>query len=293
MILVLTGPTGSGKSELALSLAKKLGAAIINADAFQVYQELNIATAKPPKEMRDAVPHYLFDFVPLDSSYNVAEYQEDMRSVLHFCLAKGQDVIIAGGTGLYIKAALFDYDFSPKAEVDMTPYLALGEEELQLELRKLDPISAEKIHPHNRQRVLRAIEICIGGGTAKSAIEERQSHEPLYPALFFGLNQERESLYEKVNQRVERMFEEGLLEETIPLIEKYGRDAMAFRAIGVKELFPYIDGQISLDEAKEAIKKNTRNYIKRQMTWFRHQFDLTWVDGESEILDEISAAMSK
>lgn len=285
MILVLTGPTGSGKSEIALSLAKRLGAAVINADAFQVYQELNIATAKPSKEMREAVPHFLFDFVPLDSAYNVAEYQEDMRSVLSFCLSKGQDVIIAGGTGLYIKAALFDYDFSPKAAVDLSPYQVLDDDALHAELAKLDPVSAEKIHPHNRQRVLRAIEIFLGGGTAKSELEQKQKHEPLYPVRFFGLNKERESLYERVNERVEEMFDAGLLEETLPLIEKYGRDAMAFRAIGVKELFPYIDGQITLEVAKETIKKNTRNYIKRQMTWFRHQFDVTWVDGEEQILN--------
>lgn len=284
MILVLTGPTGSGKSEIAVSLAKRLGAAVINADAFQVYQELNIATAKPSKEMREAVPHFLFDFVPLDSAYNVAEYQEDMRSVLSFCLSKGQDVIIAGGTGLYIKAALFDYDFSPKAAVDLSPYQVLDDDALHAELAKLDPVSAEKIHPHNRQRVLRAIEIFLGGGTAKSELEQKQKHEPLYPVRFFGLNKERESLYERVNERVEEMFDAGLLEETLPLIEKYGRDAMAFRAIGVKELFPYIDGQITLEVAKETIKKNTRNYIKRQMTWFRHQFDVTWVDGEEQIL---------
>ena len=289
MIIVLTGPTGSGKSELALSLAKKRGGAIINADAFQVYQELNIATAKPTLAMREAAPHFLYDFVPLSSSYNVAEYQEDMRSVLHFCLEKDQDVIIAGGTGLYIKAALFDYDFAPTSQVDMTPYLALDNLALHEELKKLDPISAEKIHPNNRQRVLRAIEISIGGRGAKSAIEEKQKHEPLYPVRFYGLNPDREELYEKVNRRVDKMFADGLLEETIPLIEKYGRDAMAFRAIGVKELYPYLDGLISLEEAKETIKKNTRNYIKRQMTWFRHQFDLNWVDGEEDILRDIAS----
>jgi len=289
VIIVLTGPTGSGKSELALSLAKKRGGAIINADAFQVYQELSIATAKPTLAMREASPHFLYDFVPLSSSYNVAEYQEDMRSVLHFCLEKNQDVIIAGGTGLYIKAALFDYDFAPTSQVDMRPYIALDNLALHEELKKLDPISAEKIHPNNRQRVLRAIEICIGGRGAKSAIEEKQNHEPLYPVRFYGLNRDREELYEKVNRRVDKMFEDGLLEETVPLIEKYGRDAMAFRAIGVKELYPYLDGSISLEEAKETIKKNTRNYIKRQMTWFRHQFDLTWVDGEEDILRDIAS----
>ena len=288
MIIVLTGPTGSGKSELALSLAKKLGAAIINADAFQVYQELGIATAKPTAEMMGQAPHFLYDFVPLTSSYNVAEYQQDMRSVLSFCLEKNQNVIIAGGTGLYVKAALYDYEFVEHPEIDMAPYKAMGEEELYKTLCVLDPEAAKKIHPHNRVRVERAIEIFLAGGERKSDIEARQNHRPIYPALFFGLEQERGDLYSRVERRVDAMFEQGLLQETLPLIERYGREAPAFRAIGVKELFPYIDGQCSLDEAKDVIKKNTRNYIKRQMTWFRHQFDLVWVDGEEAILNVLA-----
>lgn len=288
MILVLTGPTGSGKSELALSLAKRFDAAIINADAFQVYQELSIATAKPTKEMLTRVPHYLFDFVPLTDAYNVAEYQADMRSVLDFCLEKGQNVIIAGGTGLYIKAALYDYDLSNETKVDLSAYQNLSDEELHRQLGELDPVSARAIHPHNRVRVMRAIEICISHGEAKSTLEAKQEHRPLYDALFFGLNRERDVLYEDVGRRVDKMFEMGLLDETLPLIEKYGREQRAFRAIGVKELFPYIDGQCTLEEAKNAIKKNTRNYIKRQMTWFRNQFDLIWVEDEKDILSHLS-----
>lgn len=287
MIIVLTGPTGSGKSDLALSLASRLGAAIINADAFQVYQELNIATAKPTLEMRTKAPHYLYDFVPLDSAYNVAEYQQDMRSALEFCLQKNQTVIIAGGTGLYIKAALYDYEFAQRPKVDMTAYETMDEDTLYATLRHLDPSSAEKIHPHNRQRVLRAIEICLSTGESKSQIEAKQSHKLLYPTMFFGLEQEREDLYRRVERRVDRMFEEGLLEETLPLIERYGREQMAFRAIGVKELFPYIDGQASLEETKDLIKKNTRNYIKRQMTWLRNQFEMVWVRDEEDLLTHL------
>ena len=286
MILVLTGPTGSGKTALALELAKRLGAAIVNADAFQVYQELSIATAKPTLTERSLAPHYLFDFVPLTSGYNVAEYQADLRSVLGYCLGQGQNVIIAGGTGLYIKAGLYDYEFSPRAEVDLSRYEGYDNDALYAELLALDKDSAAAIHPHNRQRVLRALSLALSGET-KSSLEARQEHKPLYEAMFFGLNQERDRLYERVDARVERMFAEGLLEETLPLIERYGRNAMAFRAIGVKELFPYIDGSATLEQTKELIKKNTRNYVKRQMTWFRHQFDLTWVDSAEDILRRI------
>ena len=267
MILVLTGPTGSGKSDIALSLAKKLGAAIINADAFQVYQELSIATAKPTKAMMAEAPHYLYDFLPLDAAYNVAEYQADMRSVLHYCLEKNQHVIIAGGTGLYIKAAIYDYEFASMPPVDLSSY--------------------EKMEDAELYDVLRAIAVCLGSGEKKSDIESRQAHRMLYPARFYSLNREREQLYEHVNERVDRMFEQGLLEETVPLIQKYGREVPAFRAIGVKELFPYLDGKATLEETKELIKKNTRNYVKRQLTWFRHQFDATWAEGEEDILSSI------
>ncbi|MBR1846950.1 MAG: tRNA (adenosine(37)-N6)-dimethylallyltransferase MiaA [Bacilli bacterium] len=287
MILVLTGPTGSGKSDIALSLAKKLGAAIINADAFQVYQELSIATAKPTKAMMAEAPHYLYDFLPLDAAYNVAEYQADMRSVLHYCLEKNQHVIIAGGTGLYIKAAIYDYEFASMPPVDLSSYEKMEDAELYDFLRSIDPASAEAIHPHNRVRVLRAIAVCLGSGEKKSDIESRQAHRMLYPARFYSLNREREQLYEHVNERVDHMFEQGLLEETVPLIQKYGREVPAFRAIGVKELFPYLDGKATLEETKELIKKNTRNYVKRQLTWFRHQFDATWVEGEEDILSSI------
>lgn len=287
MIIVLTGATGTGKSRMAVSLAKKLDAVIINADAFQVYEELNIATAKPSLALQAEVPHYLYDFVPLTDSYNVAEYQQDARSALSCCLEKGQNVIIAGGTGLYIKAALYDYEFSPKVDVDMSAYENLDAAQLHAELERLDPVSAASIHPNNRLRVYRALEICLSSGQAKSVVEAKQLHQPIYPAQFFMLKKERQSLYADVEARVDEMFAQGLLEETVPLIEKYGRDARAFRAIGVKELFPYLDGQCTLEEAKDAIKRNTRNYIKRQMTWFNHQFALTEIETEDELISHL------
>lgn len=287
MIIVLTGPTGSGKSELAISLAKKLKANIINADAFQVYEELNIATAKPSDAQFLQAPHFLFSFIPLDSSYNVAEYQKDLRACLAEFAKRGENVIIAGGTGLYIRAGLYDYEFTEESDVDLSRYEKMDNLSLHDELKRLDPISSEKIHPNNRRRVLRAIAICLSQGKAKSEIESAQEHKPLYDVCFYGITTEREEIYEKVNQRVEAMFEAGLLEENRRLVEKYGREQSAFKAIGVKECFPYFDGKISLEECKELIKKNTRNYIKRQLTFFRHQFPIKWISNEDEIMEDL------
>ena len=287
MIVVLLGPTGSGKSDLALALAEKLDAAIINGDAFQVYKELSIATNKPSQEILAKVPHFLYDFVPLDSSYSVAEYQADARCVIDFLLKKNQNIIIEGGTGLYVKAALYDYEFTSDGPKDLSQYEGLSNEDLYEMLREVDPASCEKIHLNNRQRIIRALEIHASTGKAKSEIEEEQAHKPIYPATFIALDADRSELYKHVDERVDDMFDRGLLEETLPLIETYSRDASAFKAIGVKELFPYIDGEITLEAAKKQIKLNTRRYVKRQMTWLRHQFDLHWVKGLDDALDII------
>ena len=287
MIIVLTGPTGSGKTKLAIELAKTIGGVIINGDAFQVYKELNIATAKPTPEEFMMAPHYLFDFIPLNESYNVAEYQLDLRG----CIAELQKnhipMIIAGGTGLYIRAGLYDYEFTEDKPVDMSAFENQKNEDLHAFLERIDPKSASMIHPNNRVRLLRAIEIYLQTGQSKSSLESTQKHAPIYDVKFFGLHADRAPLYERVNARVDQMFDSGLVEENRKLVEKHGRECSAFKAIGVKELFPYFDGLISLDEAKETIKKNTRNYIKRQETFFKHQFDITWISSLDDILSQL------
>ena len=291
MILVLTGPTGSGKTDMAISLAKKLGGAIINADAFQVYRELNIATAKPSEAQRLEVPHFLFDFVPISSSYSVYEYQADLRATIADLQEIHKPTIIAGGTGLYIRAGLYDYSFPEEKVVDLSVYEKMDDDTLYAALQKMDPEEAKTIHPHNRIRVLRAIKVYLSSGKKKSEIKAEQKHQPIYDDVyFFGLNAERAPLYERVNQRVEEMFKAGLVEENRALYEKYGEAPRAFQAIGVKELFPYFRGEKNLEECKEEIQKNTRHYVKRQETFFRHQFDIHWITQEEEILDAISSS---
>jgi tRNA dimethylallyltransferase len=286
MIIVLTGPTGVGKSELAISLAKKVNGEIVNADAFQVYQGLHIATAAPTSLQLASVPSHLYGFVPLEQSYDICAYQKDARNVIEDILSRNKTPILVGGSGLYIRSALYDYDLNlDTSSVDMSPYKSLNDEKLHKVLEKLDPEEAKKIHPHNRKRVERDVEICLALHGSKTSFLAKQSHQPIYPkTIFVALIKERQELYPSLDQRVDKMFEAGLLDETLPLIKKYGRDTRAFQAIGVKELFGYIDGTTSLDETKDLIKKNTRHYVKRQETFFAHQFPINYVETLDDIL---------
>lgn len=287
MIIVLTGPTGSGKSQMAISLANRLGGAILNADAFQVYRELSIATAKPTLEERHLAPHFLFDFVPLTDDYNAYLYQRDLRAKIAELQEHYPYLILAGGTGLYIRSGLFDYEFSDTPSIDLSEFDSFTNDELHAYLESVDLESAASIHPNNRRRVLRAIEIYRSTGKRKSEIEKEQTHSPIYPCLFFGLNKERSDVYSLCDERVEKMFEMGLLEENSSLFKKYGFSPRAFQAIGVKETIPFFKGESTVTECKELIKRNTRQYVKRQMTFFSHQFDLTWIEKEEDILTEI------
>ncbi len=289
MILVLTGPTGVGKSSLAISLAKKINGEIVNADAFQVYKELKIATAAPTEEEKREVPHHLYDFIPLNEGYDISRYQIDARKCIEEILSRKKIPIIVGGSGLYIRSALYDYDLSiDTSKVDMKEYETKSNEELHAILEKLDPIEAKKIPFQNRRRVLRDIAICLAANESKTSLLEKQSHEPIYETMFFALTKEREVLYELIEKRVDAMFEKGLLEETLPLIEKYGEDKPAFQAIGVKELIPYIHKEKTLEETISQIKTDTRHYVKRQETFFRHQFPTIIVKNEEEILSCLS-----
>lgn len=297
MILVLTGPTGTGKSKLAISLANKINGEIVNADAFQVYEKLRIATASPTEEEKKKAPHHLYNFVPLTDSYDISRYQIDARKTLKEILSRKKTPILVGGSGLYIRAALYDYDLSiDTSSVDMSLYEEKTNEDLHAILEKLDPEEAKKIPYQNRRRVLRDIAICLAANESKTSLLAKQNHEPIYPTLFFSLSKDREELYEHLDQRVEKMFQEGLLEESLPLIKEYGESRAAFQAIGVKELIPYIHNEATLSQTIDKIKLDTHHYVKRQETFFRHQFPVHYVSNEEEILSflrESSSLLSK
>ena len=274
-----------GKSETALEVAKLFNAEIVNGDAFQVYKEMEIGVAKPPKEYFSIVQHHLFSFVDVDQEYSIADYQKDLRKTVDEILSRGKNVVIVGGSGLYIRSSLYDYEFAELPKVDMSKYEAMSNEELFEELKKIDPKQAEIIHMNNRKRVLRAIEIYLSQGKTKSEVIEEQQHKLVYDAKFFVRDMDRDILYNAINQRVDKMVEAGLLDEVKSLVEKYGEDCQSLQAIGYKELIPVLKNEISLDEGVEQIKKNSRNYAKRQVTYIKHQFPVIFYKNTQDLLE--------
>ena len=284
MIIVITGPTCMGKSETALEVAKAFNAEIVNGDAFQIYKEMNIGVAKPPVEYFKIVPHHLFSFVDVDRDYSIADYQKDLRKTVDEILSRNKNVVIVGGSGLYIRSALYDYEFNKQPKIDMSRYENLDNNELHKELEKIDPKQAEIIHKNNRKRVLRAIEIYLAQGITKSEVIDSQEHKLVYDARFFVRNMDRKIIYSLIDCRVDKMVEQGLFEEVKQLLSKYGKQCKALQAIGYKELIPVVEGKLSLDDGVDLVKKNSRNYAKRQVTFIRHQFPVVFYENTEDLL---------
>ncbi|MDD5924142.1 MAG: tRNA (adenosine(37)-N6)-dimethylallyltransferase MiaA [Clostridia bacterium] len=295
-ILAVVGPTASGKTSLGVSLAKKLDGEIVSADSIQIYKDMQIASAKPTDEEKCGVPHHMMDFVPTDESYNVSKYVMQAHDVIADITRRGKLPIIVGGTGLYIDSLLNDIEFAE--ENDNTIRMKLeqrlkseGIETLYSELIKIDPECAS-IHINNQKRVLRALEIYYA--TGKTPTENKiisRSKPSRYDATFIGLKcNNREVLYNRINLRVDQMLKEGLLKETRHILSKSLSDT-ARAAIGYKELEPFINGEISLEDAIENLKRETRRYAKRQLTWFLRNKEINWINTDeyndtSYILDK-------
>ena len=274
-----------GKSETALEVAKAFDAEIINGDAFQCYKEMNIGVAKPPKKYFDEVPHHLFSFVDLNQNYSIADYQIDLRKTINEISSRGKNVVIVGGSGLYIRAGLYDYSFTHEDKINMTMYEKLTNEELHEELKRIDPTQAEIIHANNRKRVLRAIEIYLAQGKTKTEIIESQEHKLQFDAKFFVRNMDRKVLYSLIDERVDSMMDAGLLDEVKDLVSKYGESSKALQAIGYKELIPVIKNEYDLKHGIELVKKNSRNYAKRQVTYIKHQFPVIFYENTEDLLE--------
>ena len=290
MLYIIVGPTGSGKTDIALKLADFYHAPIINADAFQIYQDMDIGTAKIEKNSEDYKKHYLLDIVKPDQSYSVKQYQEDFRKVYLELKKKYQNIIVCGGTGLYLKAALYDYAFEDEEDADISDLENMSNEELANLLKELDSKALETIHVNNRKRVIRAIQIARTHELNKSESIDKQAHALYFKdeeVKFMFLNPNRETLYENINKRVDVMFEKGLIDEVKSLLNKYQLSNTAKAAIGYKEVIDYLDNKCSLEECKELIKKRSRNYAKRQVTFFKHQLPCKEYVSREELLKEL------
>lgn len=275
-IIVITGPTGVGKTKLSISLAKKLNAEIINADSMQIYKDLNIGTAKITEEEKENIPHHLFNLKNIDEDYSVYDYQIDARKTIEEI--KDKNIIFVGGTGLYIKSALYDYKFSK--EQKKVDYEDLSTEELYQELLKLD--SSTTIDKNNRRRLVRAITYYQ---TNNKPISTNKTNELLYDTIFIGLTTNRDKLYNIINKRVDTMISNGLIEEAKYFYDKKIYTKPLTSGIGYKELYKYFSNEITLEEAIELIKKNSRHYAKRQYTFFRNQMDIKWFNVDFDNFD--------
>lgn len=287
-IICVVGATASGKTDLAVKLAKAVDGEIISADSMQVYKNMPIATAVATKEEQDGVPHHLVEFLDTDQTFSVADFVERAKVLIDEITARGRVPIVAGGTGLFVDSLVKNISFSQVgSNAEIRNELAeKSNEELFEKLLELDPKSAEDIHPNNRKRVIRALELCMSGTSKTEQNENSMLIDSPYDALYIGIGyQDRQILYDRINKRVDLMLEAGLENEARQMLGKQGLTAR--QAIGHKELQPYIDGNITLDEAVEGLKRETRRYAKRQLTWFRRNENINWLYADEMSRDEL------
>lgn len=270
-VIVITGPTAVGKTKLSIELAKRYNGEIINADAVQVYKGLDIGSAKVTEEEKEDIPHHLFDIKEVDEEYTIYHYQKDCRKLIKEVQGRGKTPILVGGTGLYIKAALYDYKLTEEKETNI--YDNLTDEELYNKLLELDKNIV--IDKNNRRRLIRAINYYKENN---KSINTNTTNKLLYDAIFIGLTTDRRILYDKINSRVDIMIKEGLLNEVKVFYDKNIRTKPLLNAIGYREIYSYFDGNISLEEAIDKIKQNSRHYAKRQYTFFNHQLPVVWFE---------------
>jgi tRNA dimethylallyltransferase len=297
LLVVILGPTGSGKTALSLRLAQEFRGEIVNCDSVAMYREFDIGTAKPSPEERAQAPHHLFDFVEPTEEVTAGEYARQARRALADINSRQSLPIVVGGTGLYMRALLEGLFAGPQRSEELRERLRARVEERGSDyvhriLKRLDRVSAEKVHPNDAPKLIRAVEVCLASRQKMSELW-RQGRDPLkgFRILRLGLDPERAALYERINRRAQRMFESGLTEETGELIEKYGTSARPLTSLGYKQAAQLLRGELTRDQALQAAQQAHRNYAKRQMTWFRREPNVSWLKGFGDELETQQAAM--
>ena len=296
-VIVICGPTASGKTSLSISLAKKINGEIVSCDSMQIYKEMDIVSAKPTVEEMQEIKHYLVDFVSPEKRYSVSEYKEDASKAIEEIINKGKTPIIVGGTGLYLNSLIYNIQYN-EMEVDLNYRRELEKEaeEYGLEVlynraKEIDPEAMEKVSANDKKRITRVLEIYNATGRNKTELEKKSRKEVPYNYLIFGINMERSILYDRINKRVDIMLEQGLIEEVKNLINKYSNMPTAMQGLGYKEVKEFLDGNISKEEMIEKIKMETRRYAKRQITWFKRIENIIWLDGLNKTEENVNSIM--
>ncbi len=300
-LITIAGPTACGKTAVSVELAKLIGGEIISADSMQVYKGMDIGTAKITQEEKQGIRHYLIDVLYPDEEFSIAVFQRLAKEALNEIYAKNKIPILVGGTGFYVNGLIYDNDFTP-GEKDATLRTELenaarekGSDYVHDILKKLDPEYALTVHPNNVKRVIRAIEYCRDTGEKFSEYNKRERlREPAYNVKDYILNMERDMLYARIEKRIDIMLEQGLVDEVKGLMEKYDRSLVSMKGLGYKEIIGYLEGEYSLEEAVRILKRNTRHFARRQLTWFRHQSKGVWIDvNDHKNAEEIAAFIVK
>lgn len=296
-VIVICGPTASGKTALSIQLAKKINGEIISSDSMQIYKYMDIGTAKPSKEEMQEIPHHLIDFIEPNQRYSVAEFKKDAETAIEEILKKGKTPIIVGGTGLYVDSLIYgieyqDIQLDEKYRNELEERVTNeGLEKLYEEAQQIDPKAMEKISQNDKKRILRILEIYKATGKTKTQQEiESRKNGVKYDYKVFAINLEREILYERINKRVDLMIEKGLIQEVEQLLQKYDEFPTAMQGLGYKEVVEFLQGKINKEEMIEKLKMETRRYAKRQITWFKKNKETIWIGPQDlqRILDEIN-----
>ena len=296
-VIVICGPTASGKTALSIELAKKINGEIISCDSMQIYKYMDIGTAKPTLEEQKEVKHHLIDFVEPNQRYSVAEYKKDAEKSIEEILSKGKTPIIVGGTGLYVDSLIYGIEY-PEIELDEEYRKQLekeieekGLESLYNKAKEIDSKAMEKISPNDKKRIMRVVEIYKATGKTKTEQEiESRTHEVKYDYKVFAIKMDREKLYERINKRVDLMVRKGLIEEVQNILKKYDKFPTAMQGLGYKEVVEYLDGKTTKEEMIDKIKMQTRRYAKRQITWFKKNKQTVWI--ENNELSKISEVIN-